>query len=154
MPLMLPIMTYPALVPYNRAFNVERGLFACRNFAKHTILLCADVPRTEPDTQLWHEGKEVRGENGIAYSIKGGRRGGGARTMYMINCVDPKGTTLIIDPGVSRSEGRALRSQAAIYSKSNCKYVERKHKGRWVLGIRITRKVKKGQQLILPCYLR
>jgi hypothetical protein len=67
--------------------------------------------------------------------------------------VDPVGTTLTIDPGVSRCERRAVLDEARIYERSNCKFVERKHQGRWVLAIQMTRSVATGEQLILPCYL-
>jgi hypothetical protein len=118
-----------------------------------TILLCPDVPRTAPDRQLWREGREVRGVGHTAYAIGKGRRGSGPRTIYMLNCVDPVGTTLTIAEEVPRSERRALLDEAMVYKKANCKFVERKHHGRWVLGIQITCKVLGGEQLILPCYL-
>eukprot|EP01047_Picozoa_sp_COSAG01_P061016 COSAG01_NODE_7558_length_3150_cov_3.446411_4_plen_154_part_00 len=152
--LMLPTVTYPALVPHNRACGVGRGLFARRALPRGTVLVCADVPCNAPDRQLWHAGKEVRGAGGTAYGIGKGRRGGGARTIYMLNCTDPKGTVLTIAPEVSRSERRALLDAAAVYKTANCKFVERKHGGRWVLGIQITRSVVAGEQLIIPCYLR
>lgn len=150
---MLTALTYPAVVPHNRAFNVGRGLFARRPLPRGAVLLCPDVPRTTPDIQLWREGKEVRGKGLTAYGIGKGRRGSGPRTIYMLNCADPKGTILTIAPEVSRSERRALLDAAAVYKQVNCKFVERRHKGRWVLGVQITRKVVGGEQLILPCYL-
>ncbi len=55
---------------------------------------------------------------------------------------------------MSRSQRRVLLDAAAVYKSPNCKFVERKHGGRWVLGIQMTRSVVAGEQLILSCYLR
>ena len=63
------------------------------------------------------------------------------------------GATLIIGSGMSRRERRTLLDAARIYKRSNCKFVERRHKGRWVLAIQMTRSVVAGEQLILPCHL-
>ena len=43
---MLTALTYPAVVPHNRAFGVGRGLFARRPLPRGTVLVCPDVPRT------------------------------------------------------------------------------------------------------------
>ena len=49
---MLAAVTYPDLVPHNRAFGVGRGLFSHSPLSRGTVLVCPDVPRTAPNPQL------------------------------------------------------------------------------------------------------
>ena len=60
---------------------------------------------------------------------------------------------MLIVSGLSRRERRTLLNAALTYKCSNCKFVEHRHKGRWVLAVQMTRSVVAGEQLILPCYL-
>ena len=149
---MLAAVTYADLVPHNRVFGVGRGLFSRGPLSRGIALVCPDVPRTTSNPPLWREGMQVHGAGRTAYTIGKGRRGSARRMVYMINCVDPADTKLIVS-GLSRRERRTLLNAALTYKRSNCKFVERRHKGRWVLAVQMTRSVVAGEQLILPCYL-
>ena len=103
----LAAVTYADLVPHNRVFGVGRGLFSRGPLSRGIALVCPDVPRTTSNPQLWREGMQVHGAGRTAYTIGKGRRGSARRMVYMINCVDPADTMLIVS-GMSRRERRTL----------------------------------------------
>jgi hypothetical protein len=138
------------VVKFNTEFKVGRGCYANRNLPLGTLLTTSITEITSTQC-AFESGREIRSQNTKAFPLSHGKE---AHRVFAINCVDPKGTTLVFPDSASALYKSEVSAEASRYQQHNCRYVKRRNaQGDHELCICLTQAVSRHEQLIVPCYM-